>query len=281
MPSLQDHLTDARRRLIEAGVDAAEAALDAEMLARDLLGWDRAHLLVHRNDTAPDGFDAGYAARLQRRLRREPVGYILGHHQFWGLDLEVTPDVLIPRPETELIIDEAIRAAASRDPYRRIADVGTGSGCIAVALAVEFPSAEVLATDISGAALAVAARNARLHQVDNRITFLESDLLDGIGTPADLIVSNPPYVAASDAPGLAPELGYEPSQALFAGSDGLSVVGRLLTAAGPLLAANGLLIVEFGFGQEPAVRTLAEAGGWSVEVRRDLQSIPRVAVLRR
>jgi release factor glutamine methyltransferase len=161
--------------------------------------------------------------------------------------------------------------------------VGTGSGCLAVTLAIEFPAAQVTATDISHEALAVAYRNAERHNVLARVSFLQTNLLDGISGRADLIVSNPPYVAVGDAPTLQPEVaGYEPATALFAGSDGLDVIRELLAAAPPLLASDGFLIVEFGFGQEALVRDAARAAGWTVvRMRSDLQRIPRVVVLRR
>jgi release factor glutamine methyltransferase len=282
MASLQERLSAARQALVGAGVEAAEAALDAELLARDVLGWDRAALLTRRHDPVPPDFDRRYQARLARRARREPVAYILGHQEFWGLDFEVTHDVLIPRPETELIVEEAIRSGSEHGPYGHIIDVGTGSGCLAVTLAVEFPSALVVATDLSAPALEIARRNAARHGVAGRVTFLTADLLDGVNVAADLIVSNPPYVPATDRAGLPPEVGqYEPAAALIGGDDGLSVIRRLFASAPRRLARNGSLIVEFGFGQEAQVRAIAETLGWSVDVRHDLQSIPRVAVLRR
>jgi release factor glutamine methyltransferase len=282
MASLQECLAAARQALVSAGVEAAEAALDAELLARDVLGWDRAALLTRRNEPVPPDFDRNYEARLARRARREPVAYILGHQEFWGLDFEITRDVLIPRPETELIVEEALRSSSERGPHRHIIDVGTGSGCLAVTLAVEFPSAEVVATDLSAPALEIARRNAARHGVAGRLTFLNADLFDGVDVTADLIVSNPPYVAATDRAGLPPEVGeYEPAAALIGGDDGLSVIRRLVASAPRRLARNGSLIVEFGFGQDAQVRAIAEALGWSVDVRNDLQSIPRVAVLRR
>ncbi len=164
-----------------------------------------------------------------------------------------------------------------------IVDAGTGSGCIAVALAVEFPDASVVAADISPAALEVARRNAKRHGVLDRVTFVESDLLSGLGGQADLIVSNPPYCRSVDAESLQPEvLRYEPHTALFAGPDGLDAIRRLFATAAPHLAPEGRLIVEFGFGQDAEVVRLAEATGWRVDaVKRDLQQIPRTIVLGR
>jgi release factor glutamine methyltransferase len=280
---LHQRLAEARLTLTQAGIPPDEAALDAELLARQVLDCDRATLLTRARDPLPSAFDRLFKTLLTRRARREPLAYIVGHREFWGLEFDVTPAVLIPRPETELIVEEALASMPLRDAGRRIVDVGTGSGCLAVTLAIEFPAAQVTATDISDDALAVAYRNAERHNVLARVSFLQTNLLDGISGPADLIVSNPPYVAVGDAPTLPPEVaGYEPATALFAGSDGLDVIRELLAAAPLLLASDGFLIVEFGFGQEALVRDAARAAGWTVvRMRSDLQRIPRVVVLRR
>ena len=194
--------------------------------------------------------DAGahFETLVERRASREPVAFITGRREFWGLDFEVSPDVLIPRPETELIV-EAVCDRRRRDDVRTIVDVGTGSGCLAVVLAREFPSATVVATDISDAALAVANRNARRHQVDDRVTFVRGDLLDAVQGPVDVIVSNPPYV--SSAVELSPEIvNFEPPVALYSGLDGLTLVRRLIAEARSRLAPGGLFAVEFGLGQD-------------------------------
>ena len=282
MASLHERLADARQSLVRAGIPEKEAALDAEILARHVLECDRATLLTRVRHAIPSAFDRLYQPLVARRAAREPVAYILGRCEFWGLDFAVTRDVLIPRPETELLVEESL-ALASRTLTRRIIDVGTGSGCLAVALAIEFPSARVVATDISPGALAVAAQNAGRHKAAGRISFVQSDLLDAVEGSAELIVSNPPYVPEGDAGALQPEVGrYEPAAALYAGQDGLTVIRRLLSLASRCLAEDGWLVVEFGFGQEGAVRAAAAEAGWAVaRVRADLQGIPRVAVLRR
>jgi release factor glutamine methyltransferase len=282
MASLHERLTDAKRSFVRAGIPEDEAALDAELLARHVLECDRATLVTRSRDAIPSAFDRLYRPLVARRIAREPIAYIVGRREFWGLDFEVTPDVLIPRPETELIVEESMSMAA-RALTRRIIDVGTGSGCVAVALAIEFPSARIVATDISPGALEVAARNAGRHKVAGRVTFVQSDLISGIEGPAQLIVSNPPYVPEADARGLQPEVArYEPATALYAGADGLAVIRRLLAAAPRCLAEDGWLVIEFGFGQDAAVRAAAADAGWRVvRVRADLQGIPRVAVLRR
>ena len=275
-----DRIAQARAFLVRAGISEADAALDAEVIARNILEWDRARLLTHGREPAPEGFAAKFEAAIQRRARREPVAQIIGHREFWNLDFEVTPDVLIPRPETELIVEEARDFAASR-ACRTIADIGTGSGCIAVSLAIEVPAAEVTATDRSAAALAVARRNAARHGVLNRIEFRETDLLDDLSGPYDLIVSNPPYVPDADRTTLQIEVrDFEPPVALYGGADGLAVTRRLLEQARSRLAQDGRLIVEFGLGQEAAVRQFAQQSGWRViGVREDLQRIPRTAIL--
>ena len=283
MASLHESLADARETLIEAGIPREEAALDAEVLARHVLDCDRATLLTRTRDPLPSAFDRLYHALIARRVTREPVAYIVGHREFWGLEFDVSPAVLIPRPETELIIEEALASLPRRDVVRHIIDVGTGSGCLAVTLAVEFPPAQVTATDTSREALEVAYRNAIRHNVVGRIAFVQGDLLQDVAGPADLIVSNPPYVPAGDVATLQPEVArYEPSSALYGGDDGLDVIRRLFGSARQHLADGGWLIVEFGFGQEAAVREAAREAGWNVaRMRSDLQGIPRIAVLRR
>lgn len=282
MASVAERLARARADLEAAGLFAADAAFDAEVLARHLLGWDRAALIARGRDPEPPDFPSRFAELIARRLRREPVAQIVGVREFWGLEFEVTRDVLVPRPETELVIDEALSFARER-PCRQVIDVGTGSGCLAVTLAHELADVHVIAVDTSAAALAVAQRNAARHGVTGRVTFHQGDVLSGIDGAADLIMSNPPYVPDSEADVLQPEVvRYEPHRALFGGPDGLDVIRRLFTDAPPRLAPNGRLVVEFGYGQHDRVRQLAEQTGWTiVGVRRDLQSIPRTLALAR
>jgi release factor glutamine methyltransferase len=281
MASLHERLLEARHAFERARIPADEAAIDAEVLARHVLGWDRAVLIVRGREPAPAGFDDAFDALVRRRLRREPVAMIVGHREFWGLEFEVTRDVLVPRPDTEFVVDAAIGLAGTRAV--RVVDVGTGSGCIAVSLAVALPAATVVAVDVSPAALAVARRNAGRHGVLDRITFVQSDLLERVSGTADLIVSNPPYIASGDVLTLPPEVvTYEPHLALFGGDDGLAAIRRLFETASDHLAPGGHLVVEFGYAQESAVAALATAKGWLVvEVRQDLAQIPRVIALRR
>jgi release factor glutamine methyltransferase len=280
--SLHRRIAAARDSLVDAGVPAQHAPLDAEVLARHVLGWDRAELLARGREAPPEGFDQPFNDLIARRQAREPVSLIIGTREFWGLDFEVTRDVLVPRPETEFIVEEALTAFDTR-PVNTIIDVGTGSGCIAVALAREFPAARVIATDISEAALAVARRNASRHGVADRIDFRRTNLLEDVAAAADLIVSNPPYVPRSAERAMAPEvLVYEPHVALFAGAEGLELVERILEQAASRIVADGRLILEFGFGQEADVAALAARTGWQTErVREDLQGIPRTIVLMR
>jgi release factor glutamine methyltransferase len=282
-PLLHERLARARRALVAAGVDDGEAAADAEVLARHVLGWDRAQLLTHGGDPLPSSFDPAFENLLARRVAREPMAYITGRREFWGRNFDVTPAVLIPRPETEIIIEVAIEESRRGRRFSTIVDVGTGSGCLAVTLALEFPDASVVATDISADALQVAQKNAALHDVEPRIRFIECNLLDRVEGRADLIVANPPYVSSTDEGHLQPEVErYEPHAALFAGPDGLDVIARLLSTAPDHLAAEGLLVIEFGFGQEAAVSNRAEAAGWdTMRIVPDLQGIARTAVLRR
>lgn len=283
MSALYEHLADARERFVRAGIGREEAALDAEVIARHVLDCDRATFLIRARDPLPSAFDRLFEDLVRRRLAREPVAYITGHKEFWGLEFEVTRAVLIPRPETELIVEESLAVLPARDTVGRIIDVGTGSGCLAIALAIEFSYANVVATDSSERAIEIARRNCSRHNVTSRVSLVCTNLLDGLLEQADLIVSNPPYVPQTDAPQLQPEVvRYEPHSALFAGDDGLAIIRRLFVESSERLADDGRLIVEFGLGQEADMRDAAGSAGWTVErVRRDLQGIPRVAVLRR
>ncbi len=278
---LRERLLEARAALVHAGLTPEEAALDAEVLARHVLGWDRAQLLTRNHLPAPTGFEPVFATLLARRLTREPVAYITGHREFWGLDFVVSPAVLIPRPETELIVERAL-AIVPIGQAVTIVDVGTGSGCIAIALAHDRPLARVIAIDRSADALAVAARNLAQHHCETRVHLVRGNLLDAIDGPVDLIVANPPYVDRADAPLLQPEVTqFEPDSALFADDGGLAILRMLFEAAAARLAAGGRLIVEFGAGQDRALRASAEQNGWIIEIAADLADIPRVAVLQR
>jgi release factor glutamine methyltransferase len=281
MTSVYEHIAEARQALIGAGLKPADAALDAEVLARHALGWDRARLLADGRDGAPLAFAPRYARLVERRARREPVAFITGHREFWGLDFQVTRDVLIPRPETELIVEAICSRHPDRTSALRVLDIGTGSGCLAIALATEFPRARVIATDISRAALAVATRNAVRHGVSGRVRFVRGNLLDPIAGPVDVIVSNPPYVPSNVQ--LSPDImRFEPAVALFSGVDGLTALERVIASARSRMVQGGALAVEFGFGQDDRVAEIAAEAGWrDVIIESDLQGIPRIAIMQR
>jgi release factor glutamine methyltransferase len=283
MPSVHDRVAAARRRLRDAGLSTAEADLSARVLAEHLLGWTTERLFTDGIEPEPDGFNRRYDEAVGRRAAREPLPYIVGEREFWGLPFEVTKDVLIPRPETELIVEAALELLADPDEAISVADVCTGSGCLAIAIAHERPSADLVATDISEAALAVARRNARRHDVARRIRFLRADLLGGVAGSFDLVVANPPYVRSGDRAGLQPEVLEEPEVALYGGVDGLDAIVRLIADAPPRIRDGGHLVFEFGLGQDPEVEQyLYESRSLElVEIRRDLQGIARTAVARK
>jgi release factor glutamine methyltransferase len=259
----------------------AQPRRDAELFLLRILKRDRAFLLTHPDALLTEEQTAQYGAWLSRRAAHEPVQYILGEQEFFGLAFEVTPDVLIPRPETEHLV-EALLKRVRRLQQMRIADVGTGSGAIAVALACALPQSQITALDISSAALAVARRNATRHQVADRMRFLESDLLSAVMDESfDAIVSNPPYIPEAERESLEAQVReYEPAGALFAGASGLEVYERLIPQAQAALRAGGWLLMEIGHGQRDALAQLL--AGWSnVIFVEDLQGIPRVACAQR
>ena len=279
---LADHLARGKARLVAAGIHADEAALDVDVYARTILGWDRATLLQNLRHPAPAALEPRFSEWIARRERREPTAYIVGAREFWGRQFQVTDAVLIPRPETEFIIEEAlVQMRGIATP--RIADIGTGSGILAVTLAAEIPGATVTATDLSGDALRVAAQNADRHGVANRVSFRETCYLDNVPGPFDLIVANPPYVRDGDKSALARDVRHEPDVALFGGPDGLRDVAGVLDAAVEKLTAGGWFVMEFGYGQEDDVRRLVEARRALRldHIRDDLQGIARTAVIER
>jgi release factor glutamine methyltransferase len=268
---------------LSAGPHPDRARLDAETLLLHHIGKNKAWRLAHANDIYAGCSAIGYAAMLERRRAGEPLQYITGECEFYGLPFRVTPDVLIPRPETEHLVEKALSLAAQLPANQispaRILDVGTGSGAIAVALAHKLPNAQITATDISAPALALAAENAACNSVAGRICFLQGDLLAPVaGETFDIIVSNPPYVSAADRPTLAVEVrDFEPSLALFAGPDGLDIYRRLIPAAFNALTPGGYIVLEIGYGQSTAIEALLSATGFiDLESTLDLQQIPRV-----
>jgi release factor glutamine methyltransferase len=273
--------------------------LNAELLLLFVLGCDRAYLFAHPDRELTSEEAQRYEAALDERSRGVPAQYITGHQEFWGMDFIVTPAVLIPRPETEHVIETVLELMASgfrqqtlekadKNPEGlglraslRIVDVGTGSGCIALALAKELPHAEIHATDISVAALEIARANAARHQLQERIQFQRTDLLDGLNPPFDFVVSNPPYVGESEEDQVQLEVRkFEPRSAVFAGSAGTEVIARLIPQAEASLIPGGWLVMEVSGTIAESVRALLE--NWEdVRVIPDLQSIPRVIAARK
>jgi len=280
--TLYEALARARARLAEAGISEADASLDVDLYARTILGWDKARLLIEQQSPVPGPLEPTLSEWIERRILREPTAYIIGHREFWGLDFTVTPAVLIPRPETESIVDEGV-ALARALPSPRLADIGTGSGCIAVALARELPGARFVATDVSEGALAVARANAERHGVADRIEFVATSYLDGVEGGFDVITANPPYVRDGDKPGLSQDVRHEPDVALFGGTEGLRDIGGVLAAASASLLPGGWLVMEFGYGQEPGVERLVsmQTALRLHRVQPDLQGIPRTAIIQR
>ncbi|MGQ0737347.1 MAG: peptide chain release factor N(5)-glutamine methyltransferase [Acidobacteriota bacterium] len=276
--TLQGHRTLAR-----AGIPADEARRDANLLARLAIGWNQVTWLTRSHEDAPPEAAARYAALLARRAMREPMAYIRGTQEFWGREFIVSPAVLIPRPETELIVELA-NPILARHPTARVVDVGTGSGCLAITLALEHPGVHLQAIDVSEEALVVARTNAARLGADTRVTFLHGSYLADARRPVDLIVSNPPYVAAGDRDALPREVaGHEPAVALCGGHDGLRTVRELLCAAADALVPDGRLLMEIGHDQADRVRLETDSvDGLTLErIEPDLQGIPRIAVARR
>jgi release factor glutamine methyltransferase len=246
-------------------------------------GRSRTDLLAHGEDEFSLAESLRYKSLLDRRAKGEPIQYITGETEFYGLPFRVTPDVLIPRPETEHLV-ETVVALARSFAAPRIVDIGAGSGAISVALAHHLPKARITTTDLSEAALAIARENVRSSGVADRICFLQGDLLAPLaGEKFDIIVSNPPYVPARDRDSLSVEVReYEPLLALFAGEDGLDIYRRLIPAAFVALTSGGFIALEIGYGQADAVQNFLRAAGFAqIEFTPDLQSIPRVAAAQR
>jgi len=288
-------LREAFAQLRAAGVPSHTLA--AELLLMHALGRDRTWLYAHPEEVIRDSEVHLFTSLLARRAAGEPTQHLNGKQEFWSLEFEVTPDVLIPRPETEHVIEVALDRLAVREIRAgrkqtfsgeglQIADVGTGSGCIAIVLAKELPGATVYATDISSAALAVACRNAARHSVSDRIHLVEANLLDGdsLLTPLfDLIVSNPPYIGRREATTLMREVrDHEPEVALYGGEEGYEIYAELIAQAVAKLKPGGVLVLELGHNSLPAVQPLLDAPTWiNVGVTNDLGGIPRVIAAER
>ena len=279
---LSETLAAAKARLVAAGVRPDEAAIDVEVYARTILGWDKATLLVNLREPAPVSLEPRFSEWISRREHREPTAYILGVREFWGREFVITPSVLVPRPETEFIVEEALPLLKGASTPR-IADIGTGSGILAVTLAAETPGATVVATDLSGDALDVGRHNAERLGVAPRVAFVQTSYLDNVDGVFDLIVANPPYVRDGDKPALSRDVRHEPDVALFGGPDGLRDVGGVLDAAVSKLTPGGWFVMEFGYGQEEDVRRLV-SGRPPLRldhIRDDFQGIARTAVVQK
>jgi release factor glutamine methyltransferase len=264
------------------GIDTAR--LDAECLLAHVLGVDRLRLYVDFEAPVSPKERAAYRELVRSRAEeRVPVALLVGHKEFWSLRFKVTPDVLVPRPDTETLVAAALDLLPANGREARVLDVGTGSGAVAVAIAAERPTAQIVATDISQAALEIARENADENGVGDRITWAQGDLFAPVaGHRFDLIVSNPPYVAEKQRRELAPELAHEPSAALFAGEEGTEVLYALIDGAAEMLAPGGAIALELDSGQaEGVARRLGDAGFGEVSVRRDLAQRPRVVSARR
>ena len=280
-------LAEAESSLAE-GPHPERARRDAEALLLQVLkrkdpDRNRAWLIAHRDEPLAPDAAAALRALVKRRRTGEPIQYITGETEFYGLNFRVNRDVLIPRPETEHLVEKAIALAAGF-VRPRIVDVGAGSGAIAVALAAKLPAAQITATEISASALTVARENAKRNGVAERVRFLEGDLLAPVaGERFDLIVSNPPYVPEGDRDTLSVEVrDYEPAQALFAGADGLAIYRRLIPAAFAALVSGGFAVLEIGYGQQEPVGALLTGAGFNhAAFTADLQGIPRVAAARK
>lgn len=285
--TLAEAIYKAAQKFSEHGI--SNPRLDAEVLLSHVLKKDRAWLITHISDPLDNGTVKLFESVIDRRTRREPLQYITGMQEFWGLEFIVTSDVLIPRPETELLVETALKIMQSASRQATIIDLCTGSGCVAVSMAKEIGNARIFATDKSNRALAVARENARRHDVSDRIRFLEGDLYEpleelDIRGQADIITANPPYIRSGDLPMLQPEVrDYEPKIALIAGPEGIEIQQRVLATSPEFLKKHGALIMEMGMGQaEELKRMVAETGAYSTqEILKDLAGIDRVIVARK
>jgi release factor glutamine methyltransferase len=272
------------RRLLAAGIESGR--LDAELLLGHVLGMRREQLVIGASLPLSQEQWHSYESILLRRLDAEPTAYITGRQEFWSKDFCVTPDVLIPRPETECLVEVALKLAADWHEPLRILDLGTGSGAIAIALAGELPKAEIFATDISHAALMVARQNAAMHGVAGQIHFLQGDLFEAIrkvGAKFHLILSNPPYIRRGEIAELAPTVSrWEPRGALDGGPDGLDYYRRLAAAALEYLLPNGAVIVEIGADRGVSVRALFANAAACVDatIDQDYSGQDRIVVAR-
>ena len=283
MTSIGEAVAWGTGELVRSGVESAP--LTAQLLLGHVLGRERVYILSHPEQPLDEACASSFVGLIRRRAAGEPHQYLVGAQEFYGRSFEVNPAVLIPRPETEILVERAVTLAKEGGSAPRIVDVGTGSGCIAVTLACECPHARIVATDISAGALAVAARNARRHAVPSCVNFLAGNLLEPFAARPlfDLVLSNPPYVSIADAGTLSRTVvEHEPPTALFAGESGLEVIERLIPQARERLVPGGWLLMEIGMGQASAVCEIVFRQRFDlVDTLADLQGIARCLVARR
>jgi release factor glutamine methyltransferase len=281
--SIAEATLEATQILRRAGVP--ESRREAASLLAHVIGRERTFLITHAEEEVAEERLSLFRSLVERRARGEPLQYITGHTEFFKLDFEVTPDVLIPRPETELLVEAALGLLEGSDAPL-LCDVGTGSGCIIISILHERYEARGVGLDISGSALEVARRNASRHGVDARLSLILSDCFEALGETQprfDMIVSNPPYVAEAALEGLQREVrDFEPRVALTPGGDGLRVIRRLLADAPARLQEGGHLLMEIGFDQHEAIGKLIDPQAWELlDIHTDLQGIPRTVALRK
>lgn len=277
--TIQTILNWTRQYFLDKGVE--NPRLDAEVLLSHILGKERLYLYVHFDQPLEDKELSAFRVAVKQRAARLPVAYIIGSKEFMGLDFEVTPAVLIPRPDTEILVEAALsRLALAEQPC--ILDLGTGSGAICISMLANLPTAKGITVDISAEALTVARRNAVKHQVDQRLIFYQGDLFTPVkGQKFTAIVSNPPYIPKRDIPGLTPEVQQEPNLALVGGEDGLDFYRRIVQEGRDYLAENGFIAMEVGIDQARPVAAMAEKTGYYKvsDIIKDYGGIERVVVL--
>ena len=279
---IRDILNQTARKFALAGIPSSR--LDAEILLSFCLGCERLDFFKNPSLPVNEEMLASFQKLVARRLAWEPVAYITGHKEFWSFTLEVSPDVLIPRPETELLVEQALPLCRETDGEISILEIGTGSGAIALALAYEMPLARLTATDISGKALAIAAKNAQNLHLDFRIEFLQGDLLEPVDDFFDIIVANPPYIAEAEYGKLpAGVKDYEPLEALLAGDDGLDFYRQIIAQAPGHLKKGGWLLLEIGATQGAKIFNIFQASGeyHDISVSNDYAGLPRIVKARR
>lgn len=277
---IDEALKDADRTLELARL--SEARREATSLLSFALDKPAAFLIAHPEYQLTPQEEQLFQGVLGRRERREPFQYITGRQEFWGLEFTVVPGVLIPRPETEILVEAAV-AYLEKLESPSFLEAGVGTGCISISVLHSIRTATGIGTDISPVALGIAAQNARRHGIDDRLELLQANLLGGISGEFQLIVSNPPYIPGGEIDSLQPEVrDYEPRDALEGGPDGLDIIRRLVRDSGHILITGGVLMMEIGAGQAPAVADLFDSATWGKpEFRNDLQAIPRVVIAAR